>query len=127
MNTRSFKSNTSQIPTYLDGYFSLFKIRTDTEPYPSEYLEKAEGNFPFEYRTIGDRLRLEARQRDIEITHKVRIPQTKEITALHVLRFGEEYMQVHNTQNFTNNDGFKQTEITLKTYDKKVVIHDKKE
>ena len=125
VSTLNYKSNTSLLPTYLDGYFDLYVISTaETTSYPIEGITLVETNFPFEYRSIGDKLKFEADQRNIDITHKVRIPQTREITSLHVLKLGEEYMQVYNTFHFTNKEGYKQTDITLKRYDKEVVIID---
>lgn len=121
----SYKLSISQPPTYLDGYFALYLIVTkEVASFPVEGLKLIETDFPFEYRSIGDKLRFEADQRKLDITHKVRIPQTREITALHVLKIGEEYMQVYNTFHFTNKDGYKQTDITLKRYDKEVKFYD---
>lgn len=66
--------------------------------------------------SISDRLRFDAEERKKEITYKLRIPQTKEITSLHVVKIGNEYHKVFNAYHFTNKDGFKQTDLTLEEY-----------
>lgn len=40
----------------------------------------------------------------------------KEITSLNVVKIGNEYHKVFNAYHFTNNDGFKQTDLTLEEY-----------
>ena len=40
----------------------------------------------------------------------------KEITSLNVVKIGNEYHKVFNVYHFTNNDGFKQTDLTLEEY-----------
>jgi hypothetical protein len=70
----------------------------------------------FQELSITDRLRFEAEERKKDLTMKIRIPQTKEITSLHVLKIGNEYHKVFNAYHFKNKDGFLQTDITLENY-----------
>ena len=116
MNTQNYKLNITTLPTYLDGYFELFEIKTDEGVLPKDYLKPTDLQFAFEFLSIGDRLRFEADARKIELTHKLRIDQTKMITSLHVVKIGTEYHKVFNTYHFTNKDGFKQTDLTLEEY-----------
>lgn len=113
---QNYKLNITTLPTYLDGYFELFEIKTTDDVLPVDYLQKTDLEFAFEFRSIGDRLRFEADAREVELTHKLRMDQTKMITSLHVLKIGDEYHKVFNTYHFTNKDGFKQTDITLEKY-----------
>ena len=55
-------------------------------------------------------------ERNKKITYKLRIPQTKQINSLCVVKIGNEYHKVYNAYHFTNKDGFKQTELTLEKY-----------
>ena len=112
----NFKQNITNLPTYNDGRFRLFEIhQTDTD-FPVEYLKDTKKNVWFEELSISDRLRFDAEERKKKITYKIRIPQIKEITSLHVVKIGKEYHKVFNCYHFTNKDGFKQTDLTLEEY-----------
>lgn len=113
---QNFKLNITEIPTYLDGKFKLFEIKQTSGHFPVEYIEDIEKEIWFQELSITDRLRFEAEQREKNLTMKIRIPQTKEITSLHVLKIGDEYHKVFNAYHFTNEDGFKQSDITLENY-----------
>lgn len=112
----NFKLNITEIPTYLDGYFRLFEIKQKDGHFPIEYIEDTEKEIWFQELSITDRLRFEAEERKKDLTIKIRIPQTKEITSLHVLKIGDEYHKVFNAYHFTNKDGFPQTDLTLENY-----------
>lgn len=113
----NYKGNTTSIPTYNDGKFDIYKIVQKNEPYPDEYLKKV-ANRPmwFKELSISDRLKFDAEQRDKKLTIKIRIPQTKEISSMNVLKIGKEYHKVYNAYHFTNSEGFKETDITLEEY-----------
>lgn len=112
----NFKQNITILPTYNDGEFRLFEIKQTKDTYSTEYLHDTKQNFWFEELSISDRLKFEAEERKKKITYKIRIPQTKEINSLCVLKIGEEYHKVFNVYHFTNKDGFKQTDLTLEKY-----------
>lgn len=113
----NYKENTTSIPTYNDGKFDIYKIEQKNEPYPDEYLEKV-ANKPmwFKELSISDKLKFDAEQRDKKLTIKIRIPQTKQISSMNVLKIGKEYHKVYNAYHFTNSDGFKETDLTLEEY-----------
>lgn len=107
----------SRIPTYNDGCFYLFRIeQSDDKKYAEEYLKKLGGPIYFEELSISDKLKFEAEERQIKLVGKIRISQDKNIDSLCVLKIGEEYYSVYNIYHFTNNDGYKQSDITLTTY-----------
>ena len=112
----TYKQNITNLPTYNDGCFKLFEIHQTDDTYPVEYLKKTSKTVWFEELSISDRLRFEAEERKRKITYKLRIPQMKEITSLHVVKIGNEYHRVFNPYHFTNKDGFKQTDLTLEEY-----------
>lgn len=104
------------IPTYNDGYFQLFRIKQGDEKYPVEKLVDTKEEICFEELSITDKLRFAAEQREINLVGKIRIPQTKEIDSLCVLKIGNDYYSVYNIYHFTNDEGYKQSDITLKEY-----------
>lgn len=112
----TFKQNITNLPTYNDGKFRLFEIKQTETTYPVEYLKDTEKEFWFEELSISDKLKFESEDRKKKITYKIRIPQTKEITSLHVVKIGNEYHKVFNAYHFTNKDGYKQTDLTLELY-----------
>lgn len=111
-----YKQNITNLPTYDDGKFRLFEIKQANDNYPIEYLHDTKKDFWFEELSISDRLKFEAEERDKKITCKIRIPQTKEINSLCVVKIDKEYHKVYNAYHFTNKDGFKQTDLTLEKY-----------
>lgn len=107
----------STIPTYNDGKFSLYEIKQTDDVYPVEYLKKVNNkSMWFRELSISDKLKFEIEERRKKITMKIRIPQTKEITVMNVLKIGKFFYKVYNSYHFTNNDGFKETDLTLEEY-----------
>ena len=112
-----YKENITSLPVYNDGCFKLFEIKQTDETYPNEYIKKVTDKpICFKELSISDKLRFEAEQRDINLTIKIRIPQIKQITSMNVLKIGEEYHKVYNAYHFVNNEGYKETDLTLQKY-----------
>lgn len=110
-------SKPTVIPTYNDGFFKLFTIHQTKDTYPIEYLhEENQRAIYFEELSLTDRLRFDAEERKKKLTYKIRIPQMKNIDSLCVVKIGNAYHKVFNAFHFTNNDGFKQTDLTLEEY-----------
>ncbi len=121
----NYKENITLIPSYNDGKFKLFEIMQRNSTYPEEYIKEVPNkSMWFKELSISDKLRFEAEQRDKELTIKIRIPQTKEITSMNVLKIGNEYHKVYNAYHFTNNEGYKETDLTLEAYPN-VILEDK--
>ena len=111
------KGSTTSIPTYNDGKFKLYKIMQKDTIYPEEYLQEVpKKTMWFNELSISDKLKFDIEQRERKITMKIRIPQTKEITSMNVLKIGNEYHKVYNAYHFTNNEGFRETDLTLEEY-----------
>lgn len=111
-----YKQSITNLPTYNDGRFRLFAIKQTNDDYPLEYLEDTGKDIWFEELSISDRLRFEAEERKKKITYKIRISQTKQINSLCVVKIGDEYHKVFNVYHFSNNDGIKQSDLTLEEY-----------
>jgi SPP1 family predicted phage head-tail adaptor len=113
----NYKGNITSIPTYNDGKFKLYEIKQIDSTYPDEYIKEISNkSMWFKELSISDKLRFEAEQREKTLTMKIRIPQTKEITSMNVLKIGKEYHRVYNAYHFTNSEGFKETDLTLEEY-----------
>lgn len=113
----NYKENITSIPTYNDGKFKLYKVMQKGGTYPEEYIKEVSNkSMWFKELSISDKLKFEAEQREKKITMKIRIPQTKEITSMNVLKIGKEYHKVYNAYHFTNNEGFKESDLTLEEY-----------
>lgn len=112
----TYKQNITSLPTYNDGKLKLFAIKQTPNTYPVEYLKNMKKEVWFEELSISDKLRFESEERKRKLSLKIRIPQMKEITSLNVVKIGNEYHKVFNAYHFTNNDGFKQTDLTLEEY-----------
>lgn len=123
-----FKQSITNLPTYNDGYFKLYQIKQKEKEgtaYPIEYLVEFEDSrntgikyneIWFEELSLTDRLKFEAEERKKKITYKIRIPQMKEIDSFCVLEIDGKYHKVFNAYHFTNEDGFKQSDLTLEEY-----------
>lgn len=116
-----YKQTTTNLPTYNDGKFRLLEIKQTETTYPIEYLHDTEKDIWFEELSITDRLKFDAEEREKKITYKLRIPQTKQINSLCVVKIGDEYHKVFNAYHFTNKDGYKQTDLTLEEYPRVVL------
>lgn len=112
----TYKQDITSLPTYNDGVFKLFQIKQTEDNFPLEYLKDIGEEIWFEELSISDRLKFEAEERKKNITHKLRIPQRKDITALNVVKIEDTYHKVFNAYHFTNSDGYKQTDLTLELY-----------
>ena len=118
VNMQSVKGSIfkSHVPTYNDGCFHLYRIKQTEDIYAKEYLEDLKGTVPFEELSISDKLRFNAEEREVYLTGKIRIAQDKSIDSLCVLKIGNNHYSVYNIYHFTNDDGYKQSDITLVKY-----------
>lgn len=114
----NYKENITSIPNQIDGVFEIFKIVQNDDIYPIEDIISTGKKMYFEELSVTDKLRFQAQEREIDITMKIRIPQTKQIDSMTVLKIGNCYHKVYNAYHFTNNDGFKMTDLTLTKYKK---------
>jgi hypothetical protein len=116
VNMPDFKQSITKLPVYLDGKFKLFDIKQTAGHLPREYLSDTSKEMYYEELSLTDRLKFKANQRKIDLTLKIRIPQTREISSLNVLKIGDKYHKVFNAYHFINQDGFPQTDLTLENY-----------
>ena len=84
MNIQNYNSDTIVIPSYNDGYFDLYRIE-QIGVYPVETLKLIAEGFAFTELSIGDKLKYELKERNIDVAFKILIPQEKIIDSLCVL------------------------------------------
>ena len=112
----NYKGNITSIPNQIDGVFEIFEIVQSDDVYPKETLVSTNKKMYFEELSITDKLRFVAEERNVDLSLKIRIPQTKQINSLNVLKISDEYFKVYNIYHFTNNDGFPMSDLTLVKY-----------
>ena len=115
MNISKYNSNTIVIPSYNDGYFDLYKI-DQNGVYPVETLTLVAKGFAFTELSVGDKLKYELKERNIDIAFKILIPQEKIIDSLNVLLIKNRLYKVANAYHFVDTDGFSKTRLTLENY-----------
>lgn len=115
MSTFHYNSSTIVIPTYNDGYFDLYKIE-QKGIYPVENLKLVAEGFAFKEMSVGDKLKYDLKERNIDIAFKILMPQEKTIDSLCVLNINNNFYKVLNSYHFIDNDGFKKTRLTLENY-----------
>lgn len=117
MNYKDIILSRTELPTYNDGKFELYMIKQTDNTFPQEYIEKVPNkDMWFNELSITDKLRFEAEQRDKKLTIKIRIPEAKQITSMNVLKIGDNYHKVYNVYHFMNNEGYRETDLTLENY-----------
>ena len=92
------------MPEYTDGVLELYEITNDeSEDYPEE------------------RAKLSADS--VEVTYKLAIPQYKKINSKCICLIDGEQHEIYNIAHTTTKDGFKESELTLKTpaYEREVI------
>lgn len=113
------------LPVYDDGKFEIYEIKQTDETYGQEYLKKV-SNRAMWYKELSfsDKFKFDLEQRDKKIVMKIRIPQTKEISSMNVLKIGNDFLKVFNAYHFINSDGFKESDLTLEEYPNVVLEED---
>lgn len=115
MNTLNYKSNTIVIPSYNDGYFNLYKIEQQGI-FPVDILKLIAEGFAFTELSVGDKLKYELKERNIDVAFKILIQQEKTIDSLCVLLIENKFYKVANAYHFVDSDGFSKTRLTLENY-----------
>lgn len=108
-----------ELPEYTDGKFELYEIVTDSDSdFAAEKLVSKNMQIWYKEISVFDQTRCALEQAAIQVTKKIRIPRYDKITSKCILVINGEQHQVYNATHITNNNGFKETEITLKTPEK---------
>lgn len=103
-----------QPPTYEDGIFDLYRIKSDeSADFPEEVLEDQYMRICYREISIFDRTRYEFDQGGIEVTMKVRIPLYKKISSRCVCVIEGIQHRVYNATHVKDKNGFPETELTL--------------
>lgn len=112
------------MPEYVDGVLELYRIEEDdTEDYPEEKIRSTGMIIWYRELSVFDTTRAKLAADGIEVTTKVVIPQYKEINSKCVCMINGEQHEVYNVAHTTTKDGFKESELTLKTptHDREII------
>lgn len=112
------------MPEYTDGVMELYKIEDDeTEDYPEEKLRYMGMHIWYRELSVYDTTRAKLSADSVEVTMKLAIPQYKKINSKHVCVIDGEQHEIYNVAHTTTKDGFRESELTLKTpaYEREVI------
>lgn len=112
-----------QPPTYTDGRLRLYKIVANEEnDFPVEQLKDTKINIWYSELSVYDHMRYQMDRAGIEVTMKIRIPNTKGINSKCVCKIEGEMHRVYNVTHIKNKDGFPETEVTLMKWEKEMEV-----
>lgn len=112
------------MPEYTDGVLKLYQIeQDDTEDYPEEKIRDTGMHIWYRELSIYDTTRAKLSADSIEVTMKLSIPQYKKINSKYICMINGEQHEIYNVAHVTTKDGFKESELTLKTpaHDREVI------
>lgn len=115
----------TQIPVYLDGCFRLYEMY-EIGNYPRQKIRYTGVDICYEELSVFDSLKFSLSANNIEVTHKLRIPQYRKIGSSSVVKIGEGFYHVINAAHFINKDGYPQTDVTLELFNDDVEECDEK-
>ena len=116
-----------ELPEYTDGVVEFYEIKTDNvEDYPEEKLRDTGMRFWYRELSIFDTTRAKLSSLSIEVTMKISIPQYRGINSGFICMIDGAQHEIYNAAHVTTKDGFKETELTLKTptIDREVIEDD---
>ena len=112
------------MPEYTDGVLKLDRIEEDeSEDYPVEKLKDTGMKIWYRELSVFDTTRAKLSADSIEVTMKVSIPQYKKINSKCVCIIDGEQHEIYNVAHTTTRDGFRESELTLKTpaHDREII------
>ena len=112
------------MPEYTDGVLELYEITNDeSEDYPEERLKYTGLRIWYRELAVYDTTRAKLSADSVEVTYKLAIPQYKKINSKCICLIDGEQHEIYNIAHTTTKDGFKESELTLKTpaYEREVI------
>jgi len=104
------------MPEYTDGVLGLFQIQEDeTEDYPEEKIKDTGIQIWYRELSIFDTTRARLSADGIEATMKVSIPQYRRINSKYICMIDGVQHEIYNVAQVSTKEGFRETELTLKT------------
>jgi len=110
--TRRF-ATFSSLPIYPDGLLKVYEVIRSADAYGQDSLRDLSLPFPFRELAIYDKTRILFQQRDLEVTKKLMLPSTNLFDGKRcVVILGSDQHEVYNATTITNENGFRETELT---------------
>ena len=107
-----------------ENTLELYRIEEDTsKDYPEERLRATNERIWYRELSVYDTTRAKLAAASVEVTMKLAIPQYKKINSKCVCMIDGKQHEIYNVAHVTTKDGFKESELTLKTpaYDREVI------
>ncbi len=111
------------MPEYTDGVLELLRIEEDcSQDFPVEKVRSTGMHIWYRELSVFDTTRAKLSADGIEVTMKISIPQYKQVNSKCICVIDDAQHEIYNVAHVTTKDGFKETELTLKTpaYDREV-------
>ena len=111
------------MPEYTDGVLELLRIEEDcSQDFPVEKVRSTGVHIWYRELSVFDTTRAKLSADGIEVTMKISIPQYKQVNSKCICVIDGAQHEIYNVTHVTTKDGFKETELTLKTpaYDREV-------
>ena len=111
------------MPEYTDGVLELLRIEEDcSQDFPVEKVRSTGMHIWYRELSVFDTTRAKLSADGIEVTMKISIPQYKQVNSKCICVIDGAQHEIYNVAHVTTKDGFKETELTLKTpaYDREV-------
>jgi len=112
---QEFKKN---LPRYLDGELELYEMNVvlNSEGIYVGDLQETGIKLKFEQIAIYDRTKLEAQEKGVELTLKLRIPFT-DFNQVYFVKIKDRFHEIVSSTGIVDNrDSFKKSELTLKEF-----------
>lgn len=112
------------MPEYVDGVLEIRRIvNNESEDYPEEKLERIGFKVWYRELSVYDTTRAKLSADSVEVTMKLAIPRFKGVDSKCVCIIDGEQHEVYNVAHTITKDGFRESELTLKTpaYEREVI------
>ena len=104
------------MPEYTDGVLELLRIEEDnSQDFPVEKVRSTGMHIWYRELSVFDTTRAKLSADGIEVTMKISIPQYKQVNSKCICVIDGAQHEIYNVAHVTTKDGFKETELTLKT------------
>lgn len=104
------------MPEYTDGVLELLRIEEDNlQDFPVEKVRSTGMHIWYRELSVFDTTRAKLSADGIEVTMKISIPQYKQVNSKCICVIDGAQHEIYNVAHVTTKDGFKETELTLKT------------
>lgn len=107
----------TNLPTYVDGVLYVYRIVENDDLQATKTLKPLDMKIWYKELSITDKLRSQLNAGGVDAQLKVRIPYYKAMDGLTVVKIDDQFYKVYNAYHFTNNNGYRETDLTLTNWE----------